>query len=85
MQRLRLRFVVDHNPVTRSCLLLPLAALIAVWAPAFAQAPARETHADLPALRLWFKDSGGNGIPVVFLHSNTGSSRNAQSLVLLIE
>jgi pimeloyl-ACP methyl ester carboxylesterase len=62
--------------VTRSCLFLPLAALIAVCAPASAQAPARETHADLPAVRLWFKDSGGNGVPVVFLHSNTGSSRN---------
>src|SRR5262245_48167548 len=36
----------------------------------------RETHADLPGVRLWYKDTGGNGVPVVFLHSNTGSSQN---------
>ena len=39
-------------------------------------AQARETYADLPGVRLWYKDSGGGGVPVVFLHSNTGSSRN---------
>src|SRR5262245_4380753 len=39
-------------------------------------APARETFAELPGVRLWFRDTGGNGIPIVFLHSNTGSSRN---------
>ena len=43
---------------------------------AFSQAPARDTYADLPGVRLWFKDSGGGGIPIVFLHSNTGSSQN---------
>jgi pimeloyl-ACP methyl ester carboxylesterase len=37
---------------------------------------ARETYAELPGVRLWYKDTGGNGIPVVFLHSNTGSSQN---------
>src|SRR5437762_3309358 len=36
----------------------------------------RKTYADLPGVRLWYKDSGGGGVPVVFLHSNTGSSRN---------
>src|SRR5262245_47734851 len=39
-------------------------------------APAREAYADLPGVRLWYKDTGGSGIPVVFLHANTGSSRN---------
>src|SRR5213076_1502533 len=43
-------------------------------ATAFAQG--RETYADLPGVRLWFKDSGGSGVPVVILHSNTGSSQN---------
>src|SRR5437667_4641030 len=38
--------------------------------------PQRETYAELPGVRLWYKDSGGGGAPVVFLHSNTGSSRN---------
>jgi pimeloyl-ACP methyl ester carboxylesterase len=36
----------------------------------------RETYADLPGVRLWYKDTGGNGVAVVFLHSNTGSSQN---------
>ncbi len=41
----------------------------------------RETYADLPGVKLWFKDSGGNGVPVVFLHSNTGSSQNWQNQI----
>jgi len=40
-----------------------------------AAAPAREMHADLPGVRLFFKDTGGGGVPIVFLHANTGSSR----------
>jgi len=40
------------------------------------QAPAREAYADLPGVRLWYRDTGGSGTPVVFLHSNTGSSGN---------
>jgi len=41
-----------------------------------AQAPAaRETHADLPGARIWYLDTGGNGVPVVFAHAATGSSR----------
>ena len=47
--------------------------------PALAQgprpAPARETYADLPGVRIWFKDTGGSGVPVVFLHAATGSVR----------
>jgi pimeloyl-ACP methyl ester carboxylesterase len=38
-------------------------------------AAARETHADLPGVRLWYHDTGGSGVPVVFLHAATGSSR----------
>jgi pimeloyl-ACP methyl ester carboxylesterase len=36
----------------------------------------REGYAELAGVRLWYKDSGGSGVAVVFLHSNTGSSRN---------
>ncbi len=36
------------------------------------------TYADLPGDRLWYTDSGGNGTPIVVLHSNTGSSENWQ-------
>ncbi len=38
-------------------------------------APGREAHADIPGARLWYRDTGGPGVPVVFLHANTGSSR----------
>ena len=32
--------------------------------------------AHLPGARIWYEDSGGNGIPVVFLHAGTGSCRS---------
>ena len=32
--------------------------------------------ADLPGVQLCFTDTGGNGVPVILLHANTGSSRN---------
>src|SRR5439155_17158 len=42
-----------------------------------AQSPAaRETYAELPGARIWYKDTGGDGVPVVFLHAATGSNRN---------
>ena len=41
-----------------------------------AQTPYRESYLDLPGARLFFIDTGGRGTPVVFLHANTGSSRN---------
>ena len=51
--------------------------ILGIAAEAFAQpAPAREAYADLPGVRLWFRDTGGSGTPVVLLHANTGSSRN---------
>ena len=44
-------------------------------APAAVAAPARETYAELPGVRIWFKDTGGSGVPVVFLHAASGSSQ----------
>lgn len=38
--------------------------------------PTRETYAELQGVRIWYKDTGGNGVPVVFLHAATGSTRN---------
>jgi pimeloyl-ACP methyl ester carboxylesterase len=35
----------------------------------------RETYAELPGVRLWYRDTGGNGVPVVLLHANTGNSQ----------
>lgn len=39
-------------------------------------APAREAYAEFPGVRLWYRDTGGTGVPVVFLHAATGSTRN---------
>lgn len=53
------------------CLLFLLCLLCSFPCPSFAQ-----KYADLPGVRLWYVDTGGSGVPVVFLHSNTGSSAN---------
>ena len=37
--------------------------------------PPRESFADLPGVRLCYRDTGGDGIPVVLMHAATGSSR----------
>src|SRR6266850_368731 len=37
--------------------------------------PVRETYAALPGVRIWYGDTGGNGVPVVLIHAATGSSR----------
>ena len=42
---------------------------------ALAQTPAREAQADLPGVRLSYADTGGSGVPVVFVHAATGSRR----------
>ena len=38
-------------------------------------APAREAYANLPGVRIWYKDTGGAGVPVVLMHAATGSSQ----------
>jgi pimeloyl-ACP methyl ester carboxylesterase len=55
----------------------PLALTSALASAQTAQAPApvREALAELPGVRLWYHDTGGSGVPVVFLHAATGSSR----------
>ena len=47
----------------------------AFQAPRAAAAPPPGTHAELPGVRLWYVDTGGSGVPVVFMHAATGSSR----------
>jgi len=37
--------------------------------------PVREAYAALPGVRIWYADTGGSGVPVVFVHAATGSSR----------
>lgn len=38
-----------------------------------AQSVVREAYADLGDARLWYRDTGGSGVPVVFLHAATGN------------
>ena len=40
-----------------------------------APAPERGAYAELPGVRTWYMDTGGSGVPVVFIHAATGSSR----------
>jgi pimeloyl-ACP methyl ester carboxylesterase len=40
-----------------------------------AQTAVREAYAELPGARIFYIDTGGSGVPVVFLHAATGSSR----------
>src|SRR5438093_1778622 len=47
----------------------------------FAAAQPRETYADLAGARIWYRDTGGNGVPIVFLHSTTGSSQNWENQI----
>src|SRR5262249_40588896 len=62
-------------PAMRSvaaCLVFALAGFGAVD---YQGAQLHEGYADIPGARVWYRDSGGNGLAVVFLHAATGSSR----------
>ena len=39
-----------------------------------ASGSASGAYAELPGVKLWFTDSGGEGTPIVLLHANTGTS-----------
>lgn len=39
-------------------------------------AAAAGQFADLPGVKLWFTDTGGEGVPVVLLHANTGTTES---------
>lgn len=56
-------------------LILSVVGVAAMTAPVPQSTSMREAYADLPGVRLWYRDSGGSGVPVVFLHAATGSSR----------
>ena len=38
-------------------------------------------HAALPGVRLWYTDTGGEGVPLVLLHANTGTVQSWQHQV----
>jgi pimeloyl-ACP methyl ester carboxylesterase len=56
--------------------LFAIARLSSSAAPQAATAPVYEGFAELPGVHIWYKDTGGNGIPVIFMHSASGSSLN---------
>ena len=56
-------------------ILLTVSAATGFAGSVLAQAPAREAHADLPGVRIWYQDTGGMGVPIVLMHAGTGSSR----------
>jgi pimeloyl-ACP methyl ester carboxylesterase len=64
----------------RSCGFLVIATLaLAVLSISSVSAAAAEDslsgiYAELPGVKLWFTDTGGSGVPIVLLHSNTGTS-----------
>jgi pimeloyl-ACP methyl ester carboxylesterase len=43
-------------------------------APGAGAAEAPGAYAELAGVRLWFTDTGGDGVPLVLLHANTGTS-----------
>jgi pimeloyl-ACP methyl ester carboxylesterase len=44
-------------------------------APASAESVVREAYATVPGARIFYRDTGGNGAPLILLHAATGSSR----------
>jgi len=58
-----------------AALLLGLCETSLVLRSAQAPLPGRETYAALPGVRIWYRDTGGDGVPVVFVHAATGSSQ----------
>ncbi|HSV23689.1 MAG TPA: alpha/beta hydrolase [Xanthobacteraceae bacterium] len=43
-----------------------------------AETPPVGQYVELPGVKLWFTDTGGDGTPIVLLHANTGTSESWQ-------
>jgi pimeloyl-ACP methyl ester carboxylesterase len=74
-----LRFVIRSDLMKVAILGLALCIAIGVSSSTGAQvlaAPVREGFAEVPGAHIWYEDTGGQGIPVIFLHAASGSSRN---------
>lgn len=53
-----------------------IVSLLCLASPGLFAAADNEGFAELPSVRIFYRDSGGPGTPVIFLHSASGSSRN---------
>ncbi|HWG04283.1 MAG TPA: alpha/beta hydrolase [Beijerinckiaceae bacterium] len=51
-----------------------LSAALGLAATASARADAKGSYVDLPNVKLWITDTGGEGVPVILLHPTTGTS-----------
>jgi len=52
-----------------------LIATLPAQTPASAESGVREAYATVPGARIFYRDTGGGGVPVILLHAATGSSR----------
>ena len=52
----------------------PIAALLG-QTPSSAEPAVHEAYLNVPGARIFYRDTGGSGVPVVLLHAATGSSR----------
>ena len=76
--------IID-NSARRACWRLTTCAALGLGAfsapalpaqtPASAEPAVREAYATVPGARIFYRDTGGSGAPVVLLHAATGSSR----------
>jgi pimeloyl-ACP methyl ester carboxylesterase len=58
-----------------TCLIAAIATFVACFALGQSQpTSAHEGFVDVPGAKIFYKDSGGLGTPVIFLHANTGSA-----------
>src|ERR1051325_2256250 len=76
-----LRFVIRSDLMKVALLSLALCIAIGVSSSYRAQgltlaAPVYEGFAEVPGAHIWYEDTGGQGIPVIFLHAASGSSGN---------
>jgi len=62
---------LSRTPPMRCSLLI----CVALAGTVSAQVPIKEGYVALPGVRIFYRDTGGTGVPVVLLHANTGSSR----------
>ena len=62
--------------LTLKASVIPATVFAAPQSAARSSAALRESGVDLPGVRLWYADSGGSGVPVVFMHAATGSVKN---------
>src|SRR4029453_11743009 len=62
--------------LTLNASVIPATVFAAPQSAARSSAALRESAVDLPGVRLWYADSGGSGVPVVFVHAATGNVKN---------